>query len=96
MSSFTRKFRLSSSSSSSSCDAAAHRVASFELPSSQRGQAGLGSSSSSSSRREEESRGRRFVRSFGTDTSSVFKPADSEVRSPHCNLLSQFFFQADF
>jgi hypothetical protein len=36
------------------------------------------------------------VRSFGTDTSSVFKPADSEVRSPHCNLLSQFFFQADF
>jgi hypothetical protein len=78
VSSFTRKFRLSSSSSSSSCDAAAHRVASFELPSSQRGQAGLGSSSSSSSRREEESRGRRFVRSFGTDTSSVFKPADSE------------------
>ncbi|CAM6040184.1 unnamed protein product [Sphagnum compactum] len=73
--SFTRKFRLSSSSSS--CDAAAHRVASFELPSSQRGQAGLGSSSSS--RREEESRGRRSVSSFGTETSSVFKPADSEA-----------------
>jgi hypothetical protein len=76
VSSFTRKFPLSSSSS---CDAAAHRVASFELPSSQRGQAGLGSSSSSS--REEENRGRRSVRSFGTETSSVFKPADSEVRS---------------
>jgi hypothetical protein len=29
------------------------------------------------------------VRSFGTETSSVFKPADSEVRSPHCN----FFFK---
>ncbi len=95
VSSFTRKFLLSSSS-----DAVVHHVASFELPSSQRGQAGLGSSSSSSSsssrRREEESRGRRSVRSFGTETSSVFKPADSEVRSPHCYRLSQKKFQADF
>jgi hypothetical protein len=33
------------------------------------------------------------VRSFGTETSSVFKPADSEVRSPHCNRLSQNFFK---